>query len=463
MGNTQYPNSRFLARFFMVSSLRSTTMILLTISLLSGILFAALAPLLHRWLKQRAALLALFPAAIFVQLCLAIPEIAAGQVWQSSLAWVPSLGLTLTFTLDGLGLVMALLISGIGALVIVYGEAYLHGHPYLERFYSLVILFMTAMLGVVLSGNALLLFVFWELTSISSFFLIGFEHSKPAARAAAWQALLVTGSGGLAMMAGFALLGSISGSFEISRWVEMSGGILQHPLAPAAFLLVLAGACTKSAQFPFHFWLPNAMEAPTPVSAYLHSATMVKAGVYLLARLCAGLGRAGAVADAVDRHRADHSGGRGAAGAGADGSEAPAGLYHRGGAGSTGLLPGSGHAPGSEDGSGFPDHPRAVQRRVIPGGGWSGSRHGHRAIFRVLGAAGGQCPSPAAAAGWRRFLWRASRRCWASLPKSWSTKSTLECGLCHRVDRAGGDCQRGHGNSGRLGGLFAVLGQTRPR
>ena len=263
---------------------------LLTGSILSGLLFTALAPLLHRWLKQRAALLALFPAAIFVQLCLAIPEIAAGHVWQTRLDWVPSLGLSLSFTLDGLALVMALLISGIGALVIVYGEAYLHGRPYLERFHSLVILFMTAMLGVVLSGNALLLFIFWELTSISSFFLIGFEHSKPAARAAAWQALLVTGSGGLAMMAGFALLGSITGSFEISRWVEMSATITSHPLAPAAFLLVLAGAASKSAQFPFHFWLPNAMEAPTPVSAYLHSATMVKAGVYLLARLFPVLG-----------------------------------------------------------------------------------------------------------------------------------------------------------------------------
>ncbi len=150
----------------------------------------------------------------------------------------------------GLGLVMALLISGIGALVIVYGGAYLHAHPFLERFYSLIILFMTAMLGVVLSGNVLLLFVFWELTSISSFFLIGFEHSKPEAGAAAWQALLVTGSGGLAMLAGFALLGQISGSFEIARWIELAGEIQNHPLAPAAFVLVLLGAMTKSAQFP---------------------------------------------------------------------------------------------------------------------------------------------------------------------------------------------------------------------
>jgi len=260
-------------------------LILLTGTVLSGILLAACAPLLYRRLGAYAAGLALFPLAIFIQLCLAIPALAAGATWQAALPWVPSLGLSLNVKLDGLGLVMALLISGIGALVIIYGGAYLKGHPFLGRFYSLVILFMTAMLGVVLSNNALLLFVFWELTSISSFFLIGFEHHKANARAAAWQALLVTGSGGLAMLAGFALLGKITGSFEISQWIESSAAVIAHPLAPAAFLLILAGAATKSAQFPFHFWLPNAMEAPTPVSAYLHSATMVKAGVYLLARL----------------------------------------------------------------------------------------------------------------------------------------------------------------------------------
>ncbi len=260
-------------------------MIFLSFSVLTGILLAGLAPLLHRRFATRSAALALFPLAIFAQLCLAIPEVAAGKAWQVALPWVPSLGLSLSLRLDGLGLVMALLISGIGALVIIYGGAYLHGHPFLGRFYSLVILFMTAMLGVVLSDNALLLFVFWELTSISSFFLIGFEHHKANARAAAWQALLVTGSGGLAMLAGFSLLAKITASFEISHWIGHSADILAHPLAPAAFLLILAGAATKSAQFPFHFWLPNAMEAPTPVSAYLHSATMVKAGIYLLARL----------------------------------------------------------------------------------------------------------------------------------------------------------------------------------
>jgi len=260
-------------------------MILLAYSILLGILVSLLAPLLYRQFRRFSAVLAVFPLAIFIQLCLVIPAIVTGETLQMTVPWVPGLGLSLNLRLDGLSLVMALLISGIGALIVVYGGAYLHGHPFLGRFYSLVILFMTAMLGVVLSSNALLLFVFWELTSISSFFLIGFEHQKANARAAAWQALLVTGSGGLAMLAGFALLAKITGSFEISRWIESSATIITDPLANAAFFLVLLGAATKSAQFPFHFWLPNAMEAPAPVSAYLHSATMVKAGVYLLARL----------------------------------------------------------------------------------------------------------------------------------------------------------------------------------
>jgi multicomponent Na+:H+ antiporter subunit A len=135
-----------------------------------------------------------------------------------------------------------------------------------------------------------MLFVFWELTSISSFFLIGYKFEYEASRAAAWQALLVTGGGGLAMLAGLVILGQVSGTYEINEWLLNPAVITESTLAPAAFILILLGAMTKSAQFPFHFWLPNAMEAPTPVSAYLHSATMVKAGVYLLARLLPVLG-----------------------------------------------------------------------------------------------------------------------------------------------------------------------------
>ncbi len=269
----------------MVNNPSSIQLSWLVASLFAGAALTALAPFLAQRVKRAAPLLALLPLVIFAQAAAALPRIAAGEVWQLSLPWMPQLGLALSFRLDGLSLVMTLLVSGIGALVILYGDAYLHHHPARHRFHALILLFMTAMLGVVLSGNALLLFIFWELTSISSFLLIGFEHERANARAAAWQALLVTGGGGLAMMAGLVLLAQISGSFEIGQWIENAALIQAHPLAPAAFVLILLGAATKSAQFPFHFWLPNAMEAPTSVSAYLHSATMVKAGVYLLARL----------------------------------------------------------------------------------------------------------------------------------------------------------------------------------
>jgi multicomponent Na+:H+ antiporter subunit A len=261
----------------------------LSITILTGFLIAILAPFLTRLMKHRAAfVLALYPLAVVIQLLALQPDTLTAPSIQ--FPWVPSMGLWMTFTLDGLGFLMAMLIAGIGTLVILYGGEYLRDDPYLERFFLWVIIFMASMLGVVTSGNALVLFVFWELTSISSFFLIGYKFEYESARAAAWQALLVTGAGGLAMLAGFVLLGQITGSFEINQWMQNSNLVQESALAPAAFILILLGAMTKSAQFPFHFWLPNAMEAPTPVSAYLHSATMVKAGVYLLARLFPVLG-----------------------------------------------------------------------------------------------------------------------------------------------------------------------------
>ena len=204
--------------------------------------------------------------------------------------WVPSLGVTLSFYLDGLSLLFALLICGIGALVLIYSSGYLKGHRHLGRFYAFILLFMASMLGTVLADNLLTLFVFWELTSFSSYLLIGFEHGREASRKAALQALLVTGAGGLALLAGFLMLGRIGGSLELSVLLGQGELIRAHLLYLPVLILVLAGAFTKSAQFPFHFWLPSAMEAPTPVSAYLHSATMVKAGVYLLARLSPVLG-----------------------------------------------------------------------------------------------------------------------------------------------------------------------------
>ena len=204
--------------------------------------------------------------------------------------WAPSLGLSLSFNADGLGLLFAWLITGIGTLVVLYASRYLEGHPQAGRFYASLFAFMGAMLGVALSDNILTLFAFWELTGFTSFLLIGFEHERDDARSAALQALIVTGAGGLALLAAGVLLFDVSGSTRLSDMAANRAAIVAHPFYAATATLVLAAAFTKSAQVPFHFWLPNAMAAPTPVSAYLHSATMVKAGVYLVARMTPILG-----------------------------------------------------------------------------------------------------------------------------------------------------------------------------
>lgn len=201
------------------------------------------------------------------------------------LSWIPSAGLDLAFRLDGLGLLFALLILGLGLLVILYAHYYLSTQDCLGRLYAYLLLFMGSMLGVVLSENLIQLLIFWELTSLSSFLLIAYWRRREAARRGARLALAITGGGGLALMAGFMLLGEIVGSYELSVVLASGELVRAHPLYLPTLLLILLGAFTKSAQFPFHFWLPHAMAAPTPVSAYLHSATMVKAGVFLLARL----------------------------------------------------------------------------------------------------------------------------------------------------------------------------------
>jgi multicomponent K+:H+ antiporter subunit A len=200
-------------------------------------------------------------------------------------AWLAAPGFHLSLRLDGLGFIFVLLVVGIGLLVILYAHYYLSAKDPLGRFYAYLLWFMGSMLGVVLSENLLLLFFFWELTSLSSFLLIGYWTNLSDARKGARMALVVTGGGGLALLAGILLLGRMAGSFELSAVLAAGDQIRSHPLYPAALVLVLLGVFTKSAQFPFHFWLPHAMAAPTPVSAYLHSATMVKAGVFLLARL----------------------------------------------------------------------------------------------------------------------------------------------------------------------------------
>ncbi len=257
-------------------------------------LYAVLIPFLlaiftvpiYRMLKTYTCWVFAFVAAgIFLYLASYIPQIANSEIFYETRPWVSSLGIELSFYLDGLSLIFALLISGIGVLIIIYTGAYLKDDVNIHRFYLALLAFMGSMLGVVLSGNLITLFIFWELTSITSYLLIGYDHQKQETRTAALQALLVTGGGGLALLAGFILIGYAAGTYDIPT-ILMSGDLLrEHANYTAILLLLLAGAFTKSAQFPFHFWLPNAMAAPTPASAYLHSSTMVKAGLYLMARI----------------------------------------------------------------------------------------------------------------------------------------------------------------------------------
>ncbi|WP_158043856.1 putative monovalent cation/H+ antiporter subunit A [Skermanella pratensis] len=235
-------------------------------------------------------ILAIVPAALTVWFAGFLPEIAAGGVVREVVPWIPGLDVNLSFYLDGLSLTFALMVCGIGTLIVIYCGGYLHGDPMLPRFFLYILAFMASMLGVVLADNVISLIVFWELTSVTSFLLIGYLHDSPKSRRSALQALLVTSLGGLVMMAGLILLGIVGGSFELSELAGQSDLLREHPFYLAILILILVGTFTKSAQFPFHFWLPNAMDAPTPVSAYLHSATMVKAGVYLMARLSPTLG-----------------------------------------------------------------------------------------------------------------------------------------------------------------------------
>ena len=230
------------------------------------------------------------PVGLFVWFCTMVPAVAGGEVLVWETAWLPQLGIDLDLVVDGLSLLFALLITGIGAFIFLFAGEYMKGYRQRGRFTLFLVSFMLAMLGLVLADNLVALFVFWELTTITSFLLIGYSHEDATARRSALQGLLVTGAGALAMLAGFVVLGQAVGTFSLREMLAGSEGFADHPHYTAVVVLVLLGAFTKSAQFPFHFWLPNAMAAPTPVSAYLHSATMVKAGVFLLARLTPVLG-----------------------------------------------------------------------------------------------------------------------------------------------------------------------------
>lgn len=256
-------------------------------------------PILAAWLplvsdrlgRTACTVLTLIAPVVVVWLVLShLPMVLNGELTTVSYNWMPSLGLNLAFRIDALSLMFALLIAGIGILVIWYARFYLSKGDSLGKLYSMLLMFMTAMLGIVLSDNILLLVVFWELTSLTSFLLIGYWQNDSEARKGARMALAVTGGGGLALMAGVILIGQVVGSFNLGDVLASHSLITQHALYPIILVLVLLGVFTKSAQFPFHFWLPHAMAAPTPVSAYLHSATMVKAGIFLLARLFPALG-----------------------------------------------------------------------------------------------------------------------------------------------------------------------------
>ncbi|HXF61276.1 MAG TPA: hydrogen gas-evolving membrane-bound hydrogenase subunit E [Caldilineaceae bacterium] len=254
---------------------------------LTGLLFPLVRPSLvrrHEWIRHIGWLAALPPAAVAWWLMAQLPAVTGGQVLEEQYPWAPQLGLALVFRLDGLALFFGLIITVIGAAVALYTSYYLEGEPRTGYFYSQLFLFMASMLGLVWADNLLLIFVFWELTSITSYLLIGFRDDEAGARNGARRAFVVTSLGGLAMLFGMVMLGAGAGVYTLHE-ILVTPGLTTLPYYPAALALILLGAFTKSAQVPFHFWLPGAMAAPTPASAYLHSATMVKAGVYLLARL----------------------------------------------------------------------------------------------------------------------------------------------------------------------------------
>ncbi|MBP1125085.1 MULTISPECIES: monovalent cation/H+ antiporter subunit A [Pseudomonas] len=258
----------------------------LIVLLLLPFIGSCLAALLPHNARNTESLLAGLVALVgTVQVALLYPQIAYGGVIREEFTWLPSLGLNFVLRMDGFAWLFSMLVLGIGTLVSLYARYYMSPDDPVPRFFAFFLAFMGAMLGLVISGNLIQIVFFWELTSLFSFLLIGYWHHRADARRGAYMALMVTGAGGLCLLAGVMLLGHIVGSYDLDQVLAAGDQIRAHSLYPVMLALVLVGALSKSAQFPFHFWLPHAMAAPTPVSAYLHSATMVKAGVFLLARL----------------------------------------------------------------------------------------------------------------------------------------------------------------------------------
>ena len=248
-----------------------------------GSCLAAVLP--HNARNSESLLAGLIALIGTVQVAMLYPQIAHGGVIREEFMWLPSLGLNFVLRMDGFAWLFSILVLGIGALVSLYARYYMSPEDPVPRFFSFFLAFMGAMLGLVISGNLIQIVFFWELTSLFSFLLIGYWHHRSDARRGAYMALMVTGTGGLCLLAGVMLLGHVVGSYDLDVVLAAGDQIRAHSLYPILLPLILIGALSKSAQFPFHFWLPHAMAAPTPVSAYLHSATMVKAGVFLMARL----------------------------------------------------------------------------------------------------------------------------------------------------------------------------------
>ena len=248
-----------------------------------GSCLAAVLP--HNARNSESLLAGLIALVGTIQVAMLYPQIAHGGVIREEFMWLPSLGLNFVLRMDGFAWLFSILVLAIGTLVSLYARYYMSPEDPVPRFFSFFLAFMGAMLGLVLSGNLIQIVFFWELTSLFSFLLIGYWHHRSDARRGAYMALMVTGAGGLCLLAGVMLLGHVVGSYDLDAVLAAGDQIRAHSLYPILLTLILIGALSKSAQFPFHFWLPHAMAAPTPVSAYLHSATMVKAGVFLLARL----------------------------------------------------------------------------------------------------------------------------------------------------------------------------------
>lgn len=262
----------------------------ITVAIFLPFIFAGLIPVMEKLLKQHVGWFAAATALVsFILIGLAAPEVLEeGHIVQGSVSWIPSAGINFAIYADGLAMMIGFIASGIGVLIMSYSNGYMSSKEDLKRYYQYLLLFMGSMIGMVFSANTIQLFIFWELTSITSFMLIGYWRHKPESIYGATKSLLLTAAGGLVMLAGFLLLHSITGSFDLAAILndpQVIHAIKEHELFLITLILIFIGAAAKSAQGPFYIWLPNAMEAPTPVSAFLHSATMVKAGIYLIARI----------------------------------------------------------------------------------------------------------------------------------------------------------------------------------